>query len=296
MKKITGTFTAIVTPFNHDGSVDVASLKKLVSWQIESGIHGLVACGSTGEAATLSIDDYALVVETVVKTVQGRVTVIAGATSNDTREAVELSKTAKQAGAQGLLHATPYYNKPTLPGLIAHYKTIADIVGLPIVLYNIPSRTGLNLTAQMTLDIMRKVPYIIGIKEASGNLVQIMDIIRNAPSDFAVLSGDDVFAYPVMALGGQGVICTTSNEIPVEFSALSQAALSGDFTKARKLHYQFLDLMQVNFIETNPIPVKTALSLMGKIKEVFRLPLVSMQEENKKHLEQVLKDYALLNT
>ncbi len=294
MKQIKGTLTALVTPFKQNGEIDVYALKNLVSWQIKSGIHGLVPCGSTGEAATLSHTDYKLVIETVVKETAGRVPVIAGATHNNTKVAVELSFIAKKAGADGLLHATPYYNKPTLAGLVAHFKEIRNAVDLPIVLYNVPGRTALNQTAEMTLEIVKKVENIVGIKEASGNLMQIMEIIKKAPKDFSVLSGDDAIAYTVMTLGGQGVICTTSNEIPKEMSQISEYCLSGDFEKAKRLHFEWLDLMHANFIESNPIPVKTALSLMGKTQEFFRLPLVPMDRENKKTLTKILKEHNLI--
>lgn len=293
MKKITGALTALVTPFKQNGEVDVESIKNLVNWQIESGINGLVPCGSTGEAATLG-DDYKLVIETVVKETAGRVPVVAGATHNDTAHAVELSQIAKKAGADALLHATPYYNKPTLSGLVAHYKEITKAVDLPVLLYNVPGRTALNLTAEMTLEIIKKVDNIVGIKEASANIVQIMEIIKKAPKEFSVLSGDDAYAYPIIALGGVGVICTASNEIPREFSELSKTALDGDFEKARKIHYEWLDLMHANFIESNPIPVKTALFMMGKIEEVFRLPLVAMSDSNKLILKKILQEHKLI--
>jgi 4-hydroxy-tetrahydrodipicolinate synthase len=294
MLKIRGTYTALVTPFKNDGSIDVDTLQNLVEWQIESGIHGLVPCGSTGEAATLSLDDYKIVVETVVDKTRGRVPVVAGATHNNTSVAIEHSKIANNAGVDALLHATPYYNKPTLSGLIAHYKAIAHAVDLPIVLYNVPGRTALNMSASSTLEIVKKVDSVIGIKEASGDIVQIMEIIKGSSSNFSVLSGDDAFAYPVIMLGGDGVICTASNEIPKEFAELSDAALVGDIEKAKKLHYEWIDLMTINFIESNPIPVKTALNLMGKIDLNFRLPLVAMTENNKSVLEKVLKEHKLI--
>lgn len=294
MNKMTGTFTALVTPFKKDGAIDIVALKRLVQFQITNGVAGIVACGSTGEAATLTRDDYRLVIETIVKESAGAVPVIAGATHNDTHRAIELSKVAKKAGAQILLHATPYYNKPTLTGLIAHYKAIAEKVNLPIILYNVPGRTGLNLTSDMTLTLAKEVPQIIGIKEASANLVQIMEVIKHAPTNFSVLSGDDNLTFSIIALGGDGVICTTSNEIPQEFTALTAAALEGDWEKAKKIHYEWLDLMHANFIESNPIPVKTALVLMGKIKEVFRLPLVQMQDKNRESLKMILKGHNLI--
>ncbi len=294
MKKITGTLTALVTPFQNNGEVDVNALKELVSWQIKSGIDGLVPCGSTGEAATMDTNDYKLVVEAVVKETAGRVIVVAGATSNDTKKAIELSRIAKKAGADVLLHATPYYNKPTLAGLVAHYKAIALAVDLPILLYNVPGRTGLNLSAAMTLEITKKIDQVVGIKEASGNIIQIMDVIKAAPSYFSTLSGDDAMTLPVMASGGYGIISVVSNEIPKEMADLSKEALDGHWDKAREIHYKWLDLMNVNFIESNPIPVKTALFMMGKMKESFRLPLVKMTENNKIVLKKVLKEHGLI--
>lgn len=294
MKKITGTLTALITPFKANGEIDVEALKNLVNWQIESGINGLVPCGSTGEAATMDVEDYKLVVETVVQKTAGRVPVIAGATSNDTKKAVEFSKIAKKSGANALLHATPYYNKPMISGLVAHYKEIAKAVDLPIVLYNVPGRTALNLTSAMTLEITKKVDQVVGIKEASGNIIQIMEVIKGAPSYFSTLSGDDAMTLPVMTTGGVGIISVASNEIPAEFSALANAVLEGDYKKAQKIHYEWLDLMNVNFIESNPQPVKTALSMMGKVKEVFRLPLVKMEAKNKLILKKVLQEHKLI--
>ena len=294
MKKITGAITALVTPFKENGDVDVIALSNLVDWQIKSGINGLVPCGSTGEAATMNEADYKSVVETVVNSTAGRVPVIAGATSNDTKKAVELSKIAKKAGADILLHATPYYNKPTLPGLVAHYKAIADAVDLPIILYNVPGRTALNLTSAMTLEIVKKVDQVVGIKEASGNILQIMEVIKGAPSYFSILSGDDAMTLPIMTTGGFGIISVASNEIPKEMSDLANAALAGDYEKARKVHYEWVDLMNINFIESNPQPVKTALFMMGKVKEVFRLPLVKMEEKNKLILKKVLQEHKLI--
>lgn len=295
MKKIKGTYTAIVTPFKKNGDVDVPALEKLVDWQIKCGINGLVPCGSTGEAATLDLKDYKKVLETVVKKTASRVPVIAGATHNNTELAVEYSKIAKNAGANALLHATPYYNKPPLAGLIAHYKKITSSVDLPIVLYNVPSRTAMNQTAEMTLAITKKIPNIIGIKEASGDLRQIKEIINKAPKNFSTLSGDDALVYKIIEMGGDGIICTTSNEIPGEFTQLVEFALNGEFKKALKIYDKYLPLMNANFIESNPIPVKTALAIMGRLKEAnFRLPLVQMGEENKKKLIKVLKECDLI--
>lgn len=294
MKKFQGTITAIVTPFLEDGSVDVAALKKLVEFQIKGGVSGIVPCGSTGEAATLSDEEKELVIKTVVETVRKRVPVIAGAGSNDTRKAVELSKMAEACGADALLHVTPYYNKPTPKGLMEHFKAIARATRLPVILYNVPGRTGSNVSAETTLKIAKEVPSVVGVKEASGNIGQIADIIKGASRNFSVLSGDDSLTYPVMALGGDGVISVVSNEIPKQMSALTKAALEGNWEKARKIHFEWLDLMNANFIETNPQPVKTALALMGMIKEVMRLPLVEMDEKNKEKLRAVLSLHKLL--
>lgn len=294
MKKFQGTITAIVTPFKEDRSIDIEALKKLVEFQIKNGIDGIVPCGSTGEAATLSDEEKKLVIKTVVETVRKRVPVIAGAGSNDTRKAVELSKMAEACGADALLHVTPYYNKPTPKGLIEHFKAIARATRLPVILYNVPGRTGSNVSAETTLKIAKEVPSVVGVKEASGNIGQIADIIKGASKNFSVLSGDDSLTYPVMALGGDGVISVVSNEIPKQMSALTKAALEGNWEKARKIHFEWLDLMNANFIETNPQPVKTALALMGMIKEVMRLPLVEMDEKNKEKLRTVLFLHKLL--
>jgi 4-hydroxy-tetrahydrodipicolinate synthase len=294
MNRYKGAITAIVTPFTEKGTVDVPALEQLVEFQITEGIDGIVACGSTGEAATLTIEEYSIVVSTIVKQANGRVPVIAGAGSNDTQKAILFSQLAQKAGAECLLHATPYYNKPTLRGLIAHFQEIAKAVELPIILYNVPSRTGQNVTSTMTLKIVQEVPSIVGIKEASGNISQVMDIIHHAPKNFVVLSGDDALTLPMMVLGAVGCISVVANEVPKEFTAMTHAALDGDWKKAQKIHYHLLDLMNTNFIETNPIPVKTALAAMGKIHEVFRLPLIGMEQKNTDTLLSVLKGLALV--
>lgn len=292
--KFTGAFTAIVTPFKKDGNVDIITLKKLVNFQIDKGIHGLVPCGSTGEAATMSPEEMKVVIGTVVKEVGGRVPVIAGAGSNDTQKAILFSNNAKEAGAEALLQVIPFYNKPTLKGLIAHYKAIADSVDLPIILYNVPGRTGLNATADMVLRIVKEVPQVVGVKEASGNIIQVMELIRKAPKDFSVLSGDDALTFSIMSLGGHGVISVASNEIPGVMSGLANTALEGDWGRARSMHFEWFDLMNINFVETNPQPVKTALAMMGMVKEVFRLPLVGMEEKNKLLLMEVLVKHKLI--
>lgn len=293
-KKFSGAITALVTPFQEDGKVDVESLKNLVRFQIKGHINGIVPCGTTGEAVTLDQDEYRLVVETVVKEAKGKVPIIAGAGSNDTHKAIHYSQIAKEAGADALLHVTPYYNKPTPAGLLAHFKAIAKAVDLPIILYNVPGRTGSNVSAGTTIKISKEVPQVVGVKEASGNITQMMEIVKGVSSSFSVLSGDDAFTLPLMAVGGVGIISVASNEVPKAMSDLAAACLAGDFAKARRLHYEWLDLMNINFIESNPIPVKTALALMGKIKEVFRLPLVGMEEKNKESLKAVLKSHQLI--
>ncbi|MDP3988010.1 MAG: 4-hydroxy-tetrahydrodipicolinate synthase [Candidatus Levybacteria bacterium] len=294
MKKFKGTITALVTPFNKDKSVDIKALKSLVDFQIENGVDGIVPCGSTGEAATLDVDEYELVVKTVIKQANKRVPIIAGAGSNDTQKAIKLSKIAKSAGADALLHVTPYYNKPTPKGLLAHFKAIADAVNMPIIFYNVPGRTGLNATPAVILKIAKEVPQVVGVKEASGSIAQMMEIVKGADPSFCILSGDDSLTYPLIALGGDGIISVVSNEIPKEMSSLTKAALNKDWEKARKLHYEWLDLMNANFVETNPIPVKTALFMMGKIKENFRLPLTPIEEINKEVLSKVLKKHNLI--
>ncbi|MBI2621269.1 MAG: 4-hydroxy-tetrahydrodipicolinate synthase [Candidatus Levybacteria bacterium] len=294
MKKFSGAITAIVTPFKKDGSIDVGALRNLVKFQINSGINGIVPCGSTGEAATMNADDYQLVVRTVVEEAKGRVPIIAGAGSNDTAKAIKLSQLAKEAGADALLHVTPFYNKPTINGLVAHYSAIANAVDMPIVLYNVPGRTGLNATATTTIRIAKEVPQVVAVKEASGDISQMADIIRGSSASFSVLSGDDSLTLPLLSLGGDGCISVVSNEVPKRFTQLVSYGLEGNFKQARRLHYQLLDLMNANFIETNPQPVKTALYMMGKIQEVFRLPLVPMEEKNKETLRKVLKEGGLL--
>lgn len=297
MKKHTkfhGAIPALVTPFKKSGAVDFVALKDLVEFQISSGVDALVPCGSTGEAATLAPEEYEQVIWTVVSQTKKRVPVIAGAGSNDTQKAINFSRVAKKAGADCLLHVTPFYNKPTPAGLLAHFKAIANAVDLPIILYNVPGRTGANVPASTTLAIAKEVPQVVGVKEASGNIVQMMEIVKNAPGYFSVLSGDDVFTLALIAAGGHGCISVVCNEVPEKFSRLIHLAEQKDFGSAKELHYDLFDLMQANFIETNPQPVKTALALMGKIKEVFRLPLVPMSAKNKEALKEVLKKQSLI--
>ncbi len=294
IKKIAGTIPAMVTPFDDKKNLDIPALKNLVKFLISGGIDAIVPCGSTGEAATLNLEEYETVIKTTVGEVAGKIPVIAGAGSNDTQKAVHLSQIAKRAGADVLLHVSPYYNKPTNEGLVAHFKQIAKSVDLPIIIYNVPGRTGSNISAEITLRIAKDIPHVIGIKEASGNIGQMMEIIKGAPKDFSVLSGDDAITLPLISVGGVGIISVAANEIPKEMTNMVNAALEGNFKKAAKIHYEILDLMNGNFIETNPIPVKTALFMMGKIKENFRLPLVPMAAKNKETLSQILKKLSLI--
>lgn len=294
MKKFTGTYTAIVTPFLENSEIDYAALKGLVNFQVKNGIDGIVVCGSTGEAATMDYEEIENVIRIVVKTVNHRIPVIAGAGSNDTQKAIKLSRIAKRIGVDGLLHVSPFYNKPTPQGIVNHYKAIADAVDMPIILYNVPGRTGSNVSASTTLRVAREVPQVVGVKEASGNICQMMEIVKGASKDFTIFSGDDALTLPLLACGGHGVISVVSNEIPGEFSTLVRAGLQGNFDTAKKLHYEWLDLMNINFIETNPQPVKTALAMMGLIKEAFRLPLVPMDEKNREKLREVLQKHLLI--
>lgn len=296
--KFFGSIPAIITPFKKNGDLDLPALRKFVEFQIEGGIDAIVPCGSTGEAATMDEKEYQTVIETVVKQVNGRIPVIAGAGSNDTKKAIRFSQIAKKAGANALLHVTPFYNKPTPNGLVAHFKAIADEIGLPIVIYNVPGRTGSNISPANIIRVAREVPLVKAVKEASGSIIQMMEIIKLAatggPEDFSVLSGDDAFTLPLIAAGGHGCISVVCNEIPKQFSDMVHLALDGNFKEARSLHYQIWDLMNANFIESNPIPVKTALSLMGKIELGLRLPLVPMEEKNKEALTKTLKQLKLI--
>jgi 4-hydroxy-tetrahydrodipicolinate synthase len=283
-----GCGTALVTPFNKDGTLDEAALRALIDWQIDQGIHFLVPCGSTGEAATMTLDEHRRVVEITVEQVKGRVAVVAGAGSNDTVKAIALSKTMKDVGATHLLHTSPMYNKPPQRGIVAHYKAIAESVDLPIVVYNVPGRTGSNIEAKTTVE-MAGIDGIHAVKEASGNLNQIADILRARPKGFVVLSGDDELTLPVMALGGDGIVSVVSNAIPGPMSTLCDLMAVGDLTAARKLHMQLLPWMRAAFIESNPLPAKAALAMMGKIKNVLRLPLVPMLETHNDTVKGALK-------
>jgi len=281
-----GVITAIITPFSN-GRLDAAALRKLVAFQIRNGIYGIVPCGTTGESATLSFEEHEKVIQIVIDAARGKVPVIAGTGSNNTKEAVTLTRYARKSGADAALIITPYYNKPTQKGLIAHYKAIAEEVDIPIILYNVPGRTGVNMTAE-TVARLAEIKNIVGLKEASGNLTQICEILRSTPEDFSVLSGDDAMYFPMLALGAKGVISVTSNVAPREMVDLYEAYVAEDMDLARELHFRLWPLMQTLFIETNPIPVKTAAAMMGMIKEELRMPLCEMSEANRKTLAKVL--------
>jgi 4-hydroxy-tetrahydrodipicolinate synthase len=290
-----GCGTALVTPFQRNGSVDCEALRRLVQFQLQEGIHFLVPCGTTGETPTLEHAEYLDVIRIVLEEVKGRVPVIAGATSNNTSKVVQDAQEVARLGVQAVLSAAPYYNKPTQEGLYQHFKAMAESIDIPLVLYNVPGRTASNIEPA-TVARLARIPNIIGIKEASGSIAQQMEVLAQTPPDFRVLSGDDAFTFPLMALGGVGIISVASNEIPGPMSRLAQLVLDGRVEEARKLHFELLPLMQANFIESNPIPVKAALAMMGLINEVYRLPLVPMKPENRAKLEKVLQAQGLLNS
>jgi 4-hydroxy-tetrahydrodipicolinate synthase len=289
-----GTGTALVTPFKADGSIDFPALGALIDFQLAGGVEFLVACGSTGESATMTAEEDRSVIRYTIERVAGRVPVVAGTGSNNTAEAVEYSRHAQALGADGVLVVTPYYNKPTPRGIIRHYETISNAVDIPIIIYNVPGRTGTNMTAETQVAVMEACPNVVATKEASGNLDQMMEIIRTKPTRCSVLSGDDSLAVPLVAVGGSGVISVLSNYAPRLFSDCIRAALSNDFPTARKIQYTLLELMKLNFIESNPIPVKAALSLMGIIDNHLRLPLVPLSPVHLDLLKQALQRSGLL--
>lgn len=286
--RLWGCGTALVTPFTTDGAVDERALGALVDWQIEQGIHFLVPCGSTGEAATLTPDEHERVVRIVVERAAGRVPIVAGAGSNDTRRAVQNSIAMRDAGATHLLHVSPMYNKPPQRGIIAHFRTIAEATELPVIVYNVPGRTASNIEAKTALALS-EIPRIAGIKEASGNLGQIQDILRERPPHFSVLSGDDAFTLAVMAAGGDGVISVTSNAAPKQMAQLVDRCRAGAFDDARALHERLLPWMHAAFVESNPIPVKAALASMGRIENVVRLPLVPLDTRHDTAIREALR-------
>jgi len=285
----TGCGTALVTPFTRDGAVDESGVRRLARRQIDAGIHFLVPCGTTGESPTLSEDERVRVVQLVVEEAAGRMPVLAGAGGYDTKEVIHSAKRMKQVGAAGILSVTPYYNKPTPEGLFQHYSAIAGDVGLPVVVYNVPGRTGCNVDVA-TLVRLSAVAGIVAVKEASGNMSQIVEVCGAVPDDFIVLSGDDALTLPVMAVGGRGVISVSGNEVPGEMSRMVELAEQGDFAGARRIHRELLPLLSVNFIESNPIPVKSAMAALGLLEEVYRLPMVPPREASRVKIRQVLAE------
>lgn len=290
----TGTGTALVTPFRRDGSLDEPTLRALIKRQIEAGIDFLVPCGTTGESPTLTHEEHLRVVEIAVELAKGRVPVLAGAGGYNTAEVIALARELAALGADGILSVTPYYNKPTQEGLYQHYKAIAEAVALPIVVYSVQGRTGVNVEPA-TVRRLSEIENIAGIKEASGNVSQMAAILNAVPDEFLVLSGDDALTLPVIALGGRGVISVASNEIPVDMARMTHLALSGDFAAARQVHRRVHPLMEVNFVESNPIPVKAAMARMGLLEAVWRLPLVAPKAENEARIRAVLESLNLLH-
>ena len=293
LRDLRGCGTALVTPFHSKGEVDEAALRRLVTYQLQEGIDFLVPCGTTGESPTLGHEEYLRVISLVVKEAKGKVPVVAGAGGNCTRKVIDLIQALQPLEVDGILSVSPYYNKPTQEGIYQHYRAIAASTDLPIILYNVPSRTSSNI-APRTVARLSRIPNIVGVKEASGNLVQVSEIVRTAEPGFRVISGDDALTLPMIGVGGVGVISVAANEAPGPMSKLVRLALENHWEEARKLNAHLLPLMQANFIETSPIPVKAALAMMGLIKEVYRLPLVPMSAENRARLEKVLYDVTLL--
>ncbi len=288
LDRLQGAMTALVTPFTARGDVDRQALAALVRWQVTSGIADLVPCGTTGEGATLSGDEQTEVVATVVEAAAGHVPIVAGVGSNDTRKTVEAARRAAAAGADALLVVTPYYNKPNRSGMLAHYRAVCEAAARPVVVYNVPGRTGQNLGIEQTLALA-EIPGVAGVKEASGNLEQIAAILEGRPPGFAVLSGDDALALPAMALGADGLISVVANEAPAETAALIRSCLDGEYGRARELHFRLLPLMRANFIESNPVPVKTALELMGRCRGDLRAPLGPPEPATRAAVRQALE-------
>ena len=289
----TGCGTALVTPFRRDLSLDEVTLRKLVRRQIDAGINFLVPCGTTGENPTLTRTEHLRVVEITLEEAKGKAPVLAGAGGYNTHEVIELAREVERLGAGGVLSVTPYYNKPTQEGLYQHFKAIADVIHIPMVVYSVQGRTGVNIEPA-TLARLARIPNIIGVKEASGNIMQMANVIQQVPDTFAVLSGDDGITLPLVALGGRGIISVASNEIPAEMTALARVCLQGDFTAARAMQRKYLPLMEINFVESNPIPVKSAMGLMGLLDPVYRLPMCPPKPENLSKIEKVLESLGLL--
>ncbi len=289
-----GCGTALVTPFRADGAIDERALRSLVEWQIVSGVHFLVPCGTTGETPTLAHDEWLRVIDITIELARGRVPIVAGATSNSTQEAVLRAKAiASRRGVDAILTASPYYNKPTQEGQYQHFKAIAEAVDKPIVLYNVPGRTAANIEPA-TLARLAKIHNIVAVKEASGSMTQIAEALNVVPEDFTVFSGDDAVTLPVISLGGRGIISVASNVIPSEIAQMTQSALNDDWPRARTLHRKYLPLMQALFIESNPMPAKCLLAIMGRIEENYRLPMVRVKPETRAKLEKIAAEVGLL--
>jgi 4-hydroxy-tetrahydrodipicolinate synthase len=291
--ELAGCGTALVTPFRRDGSLDDEALARLVRFQLDGGVDFLVPCGTTGETPTLNHEEYLTVVRRVAELAAGRVPVVAGVGGNNTAHVIELARAVRPLGVDAILSVAPYYNRPTQEGLFQHFQALAQATDLPIILYNVPSRTGSNIEPP-TVVRLAAIPNIVGIKEASGNLEQQMELLRTVPPDFRVLSGDDSWTFPLMSLGAVGVISVVSNEAPDRVARLTHLMRDGCHAEARKLHFDLLPLFRANFYETNPIPVKAALAMLGVIEEVYRLPMVPMRPENRQRLEHVLRAQGLL--
>ncbi len=287
-----GAITALVTPFRN-GRLDEEAYRELIDWQIRQGVDGIVPCGTTGESATLSHEEHNRVIDIAVDEARGRVPVIAGTGSNSTAEAIRLTRHAKEAGADGALLITPYYNKPTQEGLYQHYRRVAEETKFPLILYNVPSRTGVNLLPE-TVARLAGIPDVVGIKEATGDLRQVSEVLEKCGDRISVLSGDDFTVLPLLCLGGRGVISVVSNVAPADMAGMVRAFNDGDLARARELHFRLMPLARAMFLETNPVPVKTALALMGRIALEVRLPLYEMTPENRARLEGVLRSYGLL--
>jgi len=292
-RPMTGVGTALVTPFTKSGALDEAAVRRLARRQIDAGIHFLCPCGTTGESPTLSDQEKLRIVEILVDEAKGDVPIVAGAGGYDTREVIHLAKELEARGAGGLLSVTPYYNKPTQEGLYQHYAAIAESTRLPIIVYNVPGRTGVNVEVA-TIARLAQIPNIVAVKEASGNVTQMAEICRAVPRDFLVLSGDDALTLPLMAVGGHGIISVASNEIPAEMVQMVEAAERNDFRAAREIHLRILPLMQINFVESNPVPVKAAMAAMGLLEEQYRLPMCPPKPESREKIARVLKDLDLL--
>jgi len=288
-----GVYTAIVTPFTKDDRLDEKALRKLIGLQIEAGVQGLVPVGTTGESPTLSVEEHRRVIEIAIDEARGRVPVIAGTGSNSTAEAIELTAFALEAGATASLQVAPYYNKPTDDGFLRHFTAVAEKVDLPLIVYNIPGRTGKNIETAVVLELA-KHKNIVGVKEASGNLTQVMDVIKGRPDGFCVLSGDDNLTLPIMAAGGDGVISVASNLVPGKMAELTGKALAGKWDEARALHYALLPLFKAIFLETNPIPIKAALAMKGLIEETYRLPMCVMKPANREKLKTTLAELKII--